>query len=93
MSKVAFKNISFKYGQNQILKDFSLEIESGEILCLVGPSGCGKTTLVRCLLGLNKPDTGEIYVGDTCIFSAASTWRWSAGTSASFSRTTPCGPI
>ena len=69
MSKVAFKNISFKYGQNQILKDFSLEIESGEILCLVGPSGCGKTTLVRCLLGLNKPDTGEIYVGDTCIFS------------------------
>ncbi len=71
MSKVAFKNISFKYGQNQILKDFSLEIESGEILCLVGPSGCGKTTLVRCLLGLNKPDTGEIYVGDTCIFSAS----------------------
>ncbi len=71
MSKVAFKIISFKYGQNQILKDFSLEIESGEILCLVGPSGCGKTTLVRCLLGLNKPDTGEIYVGDTCIFSAS----------------------
>ena len=70
MSKVAFKNISFKYGQNQILKDFSLEIEAGEILCLVGPSGCGKTTLVRCLLGLNKPDTGEIYVDDTCIFSA-----------------------
>ncbi len=71
MSKVVFKNISFKYGNNQILKDFSLEIESGEILCLVGPSGCGKTTLVRCLLGLNKPETGEIYVGDTCIFSAS----------------------
>lgn len=71
MAKVSFKNISFKYGNHQILKDFNLEIESGEILCLVGPSGCGKTTLVRCLLGLNKPDTGEIYVGDTCIFSAA----------------------
>ena len=71
MSKVVFKNISFRYGNNQILKDFSLEIESGEILCLVGPSGCGKTTLVRCLLGLNKPETGEIYVGDTCIFSAS----------------------
>ena len=70
MSKVSFRNISFKYGQNQILQDFSLDIESGEILCLVGPSGCGKTTLVRCLLGLNKPDTGEIYVDDTCIFSA-----------------------
>ena len=71
MAKVSFKNISFKYGNNQILKDFNLDIESGEILCLVGPSGCGKTTLARCLLGLNKPDTGEIYVGDTCIFSAS----------------------
>ena len=71
MAKVSFKDISFKYGDNQILKNFNLEIESGEILCLVGPSGCGKTTLVRCLLGLNKPDTGEIYVGDTCIFSAS----------------------
>lgn len=70
MAKVSFKNISFKYGNHQILEDFSLEIESGEILCLVGPSGCGKTTLVRCLLGLNKPEAGEIYVGDTCIFSA-----------------------
>ena len=72
MAKVSFKNISFKYGDHQILKDFSLDIESGEIMCLVGPSGCGKTTLVRCLLGLNKPETGEIYVGDTCIFSAKS---------------------
>jgi len=72
LAKVSFKNISFKYGDHQILKDFSLDIESGEILCLVGPSGCGKTTLVRCLLGLNKPETGEIYVGDTCIFSAKS---------------------
>ncbi len=71
MAKVSFKDISFKYGSNQILKNFSLDIESGEILCLVGPSGCGKTTLVRCLLGLNKPETGEIYVGDTCIFSAS----------------------
>ena len=71
MANVTFKNISFRYGSNQILKDFSLEIADGEILCLVGPSGCGKTTLVRCLLGLNKPETGEIYVGDTCLFSAS----------------------
>ena len=60
MSKVAFKNISFKYGQNQILKDFSLEIESGEILCLVGPSGCGKTTTLRTITGLVKAQSGSI---------------------------------
>ncbi len=70
MGKVVFKNISFSYGEKSILKNFNLEVDDGQILCLVGPSGCGKTTLVRCLLGLNKPKTGEIYVGDTCLFSA-----------------------
>ena len=71
MANVVFKDISFRYGSHVILDHFSLEIKSGEILCLVGPSGCGKTTLARCLLGLIRPGTGEIYVGDTCIFSAS----------------------
>ncbi len=70
MAKVRFENITFRYGNHYILKNFSLEVESGQILCLVGPSGCGKTTLVRCLLGLNKPESGEIYVGDRCVFSS-----------------------
>ncbi len=70
MEKITFKDISFKYGEQYILKDFSLEVDSGQILCLVGPSGCGKTTLVRCLLGLSKPETGEIFVGDRCLFSS-----------------------
>lgn len=69
MAKVRFENISFRYGNNYILKDFNLEVDGGQILCLVGPSGCGKTSLVRCLLGLNKPESGEIYVGDRCLFS------------------------
>ncbi|HAI51882.1 ABC transporter ATP-binding protein [Candidatus Darwinibacter acetoxidans] len=70
MSYVRFENVSFAYGDNQILKNFSLALEKNEIMCLVGPSGCGKTTLVRCLLGLNRPSEGEIYVGDTCVFSS-----------------------
>lgn len=70
MAKIKFENISFRYGDKYILKNFNLEVDSGEIMCLVGPSGCGKTTLVRCLLGLNKPETGEIYVGDRCLFSS-----------------------
>ena len=71
MGKVSFRNVSFRYGNKYIIKDFSLDIEDGEIMCLVGPSGCGKTTLVRCLLGLNRPETGEIWLGDKCLFSAA----------------------
>lgn len=70
MANVKFENISVAYGKKQVLKNFSLEVNSGEILCLVGPSGCGKTTLVRTLLGLTKPDTGKISIGDRVLFEA-----------------------
>ena len=70
MANVKFENISVSYGDHVVLKNFSLEVESGQIMCLVGPSGCGKTTLVRCLLGLTKPESGTITVGDKCLFDA-----------------------
>ena len=70
MANVKFENITASYGKKEVLKNFSLEVDSNEILCLVGPSGCGKTTLVRCLLGLMKPDTGTITVGDRVLFDA-----------------------
>ena len=70
MANVRFDNITFRYGTNTVLENFSLEVESGTIVCLVGPSGCGKTTLVRALLGLNKPETGSITVGERVLFDA-----------------------
>ncbi len=70
MAKVTFDNITFRYGTNTVLENFSLEVESGTIVCLVGPSGCGKTTLVRALLGLIKPETGSITVGERVLFDA-----------------------
>lgn len=70
MANVKFENISVTYGKKQVLNNFSIEIDSGEILCLVGSSGCGKTTLVRTLLGLTKPDTGKISIGDRVLFDA-----------------------
>ena len=42
------------------VRDVSLGIEDGEILCLLGPSGCGKTTLLRMIAGLERPDQGRI---------------------------------
>ena len=70
MANVRFENITVSYGEHCVLKDFSLEVESGQIMCLVGPSGCGKTTLVRALLGLNRPETGTITVGDRVLYDA-----------------------
>ena len=64
MSQVAVKHLDKVYqGQNHILKDLSLEIESGEFLVLLGPSGCGKSTLLNCIAGLLDVEGGRIEIG------------------------------
>lgn len=54
------KNISHSYGSVEVLKDISLDIPQGQIVCLIGPSGCGKSTLLRFLGGLEKSTSGEV---------------------------------
>ena len=54
-------NISFKYGERQIYKDFSLKVDKGDFLSIIGPNGSGKSTLIRILLGLYVA-TGKITV-------------------------------
>lgn len=52
------------------LDDVDLTIPANEIFTLLGPSGCGKTTLLRCIVGLESPDAGEIAIGDDIVWSA-----------------------
>ena len=60
---IEFKNVSFNYKENSpVLKNLSFEVNPGDIIALVGPSGEGKTTLVRLLLSLIHPVTGEILI-------------------------------
>jgi iron(III) transport system ATP-binding protein len=49
----------------------SLEVETGKLITLLGPSGCGKTTTLRCLAGLERPQTGRIVIGDRTVFDSA----------------------
>jgi len=54
------KNLSFALRENTILSNISLEIFHGEYIAIIGPNGGGKTTLIRMLLGLEKPTSGEL---------------------------------
>lgn len=58
------KHISKKFGENQVLKDVSLEVKKGQILSLTGESGCGKSTLLRIIAGLESPDQGQVVLHD-----------------------------
>jgi iron(III) transport system ATP-binding protein len=49
----------------------SLEVETGKLITLLGPSGCGKTTTLRCLAGLERPQTGRIAIGNRTVFDSA----------------------
>jgi NitT/TauT family transport system ATP-binding protein len=63
--ELRLNNVSHYYGAVEVLKDISLNIPQGQIVCLIGPSGCGKSTLLRFLGGLERPTTGDVLqVGD-----------------------------
>ena len=70
-------NLSYSYlnSENPIIQDASFEIESGDFIGIIGPSGSGKTTLVDLLLGLLKPQTGQIFVDGIDIFNDVNGWR------------------
>lgn len=59
---IKLKNIFFTYDDKEIFNNFSLIIEKNDRIWLSGPSGCGKTTLLRLILGLETPKSGEVVI-------------------------------
>jgi ABC-type Fe3+/spermidine/putrescine transport system ATPase subunit len=60
---IELKNIHKSFDRVEVLRDLSLTVRQGELLCLLGPSGCGKTTALKIINGLLEADSGSIYIG------------------------------
>ncbi len=60
MDKLVISHLSKTFGQAEVLQDVSFTVQDGEFLSILGPSGCGKTTILRILIGLERPDSGTI---------------------------------
>jgi len=72
--EIKIKNVSkYYYSGGKTIKaldNVDLTIPANQIFTLLGPSGCGKTTLLRCIVGLESPDTGEIAIGGEVVWSS-----------------------
>lgn len=62
MSTVRVANLYKSFGRLEVLKGVNLYVKSGEKLAIIGPSGSGKSTLLKCIIGLVKPDKGDIFI-------------------------------
>jgi len=67
MVMVVVDNITIKFGNKVVLKDFSVKFTELDIYCIVGKSGCGKTSLLRVIAGLLKPHAGQIIVNNEIV--------------------------
>lgn len=70
---IAIKGIEKSFGKLQILKGINLDLEKGKVYGFLGPNGSGKTTLLKCILGLVRPDKGNISVNG---FPVHNDWKY-----------------
>lgn len=59
---ISFEGVTFGYDQSPVVRDVTIAIPSGDFACIVGPNGGGKTTLLRLMLGLLRPQQGQVRV-------------------------------
>jgi phospholipid/cholesterol/gamma-HCH transport system ATP-binding protein len=63
MSDLRIEHIRKRFGKQEVLKGISFTFEPARVNMIIGPSGCGKSVLLKCMVGLIEPDSGEIYYG------------------------------
>ena len=67
MASVTYQNVFKRFGDVEVIKDFTLEVADKEFVVFVGPSGCGKSTNLRMLAGLEEISEGDILIGDRVV--------------------------
>jgi polar amino acid transport system ATP-binding protein len=73
MSLLEIKNLSKRFGMEEVITDYSMSVDRGEVLSIIGPSGSGKSTLLRCATLLERMDSGEMsYMGERAAWTDAS---------------------
>jgi iron(III) transport system ATP-binding protein len=60
---LSLRALTRRFGARVAVQDISLDVRRGEVLCLLGPSGCGKSTTLRIAAGLERPDSGLVFIG------------------------------
>ncbi len=64
---ILVKNLTKKFGKFTAIDDVNLSFQNGHSIALIGPNGCGKTTLIKCILGLNVVENGDIFVDEKSV--------------------------
>ena len=59
---IRLEHVNKSFGNARVLRDVSLDVGAGEVVCVIGPSGAGKSTMLRCINHLERIDSGTIYV-------------------------------
>ncbi|HLR92749.1 MAG TPA: amino acid ABC transporter ATP-binding protein [Atopostipes sp.] len=72
MAIIEVKDLQKSFGDNEVLKSIDLEVEKGEVICIIGPSGSGKSTFLRCLNGLEPVNGGSILISGNDITDKSS---------------------
>lgn len=62
---IEINHLKKRFGNNEVLKDISAEVDKGQVICIIGPSGSGKSTFLRCLNVLEHPTEGKIIFDGT----------------------------
>ena len=63
-STVRLRNVTLHYGGDTVVREANLDVRQGETQIILGPSGVGKTTILRAMLGLLRPETGQVFIDD-----------------------------